>query len=360
MGEPQASAVTARPRVLSVRVRSRILGWWTAIVSVAVRLIGTIPPGAGAVVMGTGIVSIDLYLAGAPSLSLVPLLVAGLAWILLGLLLAGRLVWDRPRFAREARLPASLTGVAGTAVLGARLSILGWGWAGAALLGAAVLFWLVLLGRVLRHWVTPTVGVSFVLTVSTQSLAVLLASLGLADGLGWPVVLAVVPLVLGVGFYVFTVARFDLRQLFVGRGDQWVSGGALAISTLACAHVAAAAHALGVLGGGATLRGATAALWIAAIAWLPFLVGGELVSRRAFYDTRRWSTVFPVGMYAACSFAAGSALGWGGLAGFARPWTWVALAVWTAVLMAMLCQPLLLLRGGPACSPPTAGEPAAR
>jgi hypothetical protein len=53
------------------------------------RVVESIPSGAGALVMGTGIVSIDLALLGQQPLSLVPLVVAGLAWVALGLLLAG-------------------------------------------------------------------------------------------------------------------------------------------------------------------------------------------------------------------------------------------------------------------------------
>jgi hypothetical protein len=51
--------------------------------------------------------------------------------------------------------------------LGTRLTLLGWNWAGIALLAIAFAFWLVLLTPVLTHWVTPTVGVSLVLTSRT-------------------------------------------------------------------------------------------------------------------------------------------------------------------------------------------------
>ncbi|MGH9120710.1 MAG: hypothetical protein ACRDYC_02000, partial [Acidimicrobiales bacterium] len=241
------------------------------------QVIETIPPGAGAVVMGTGIVSIDLTLGGREPLSLVPLAIASLAWVLLGLLLGRRFLWTRERFDREAWLPAALTGVAGTAVLGVRLTLLGWGWAGAAMLIVAALLWLGLVGRVLRHWVTPTMGASFILTVATESLALLLALLGLSGRSGWLVVLAVVPLALGVGFYVFVVRSFSLHQLLIGRGDHWVAGGALAICTLACARVTDAAQSLHLLGDGAALRAATLALWVAAVAWLPLLIASELI-----------------------------------------------------------------------------------
>jgi hypothetical protein len=45
------------------------------------RVVEPIPPGAGALVMGTGIISIDLALLGQQPLSLVPLVVAGVAWV---------------------------------------------------------------------------------------------------------------------------------------------------------------------------------------------------------------------------------------------------------------------------------------
>ena len=59
---------------------------------------------------------------------------------------------------------------------------------------------------------------------------------------------------------------------------------------------------------------------------------------------RRWSTVFPVGMYAACSFAVGAAAHASGITEFARIWVWVGLAVWLAVFGGMLARAPQLLR----------------
>ncbi len=100
--------------------------------------------------------------------------------------------------------------------------------------------------------------------------------------------------------------------------------------------------------------------WVTPTVGVSFMVtvATELVSRRVLYDTHRWATVFPVGMYAACSFVVGSAIGWRGLIDFARVWSWVALAVSAVVLLAMLWQPIPLLGTGSARSPRTAGEPA--
>jgi tellurite resistance protein TehA-like permease len=310
------------------------------------RILAAIPPASGAVVMGTGIVSIALSLDGSEPLSRILLAIASCLWVALGTLLVARAARDRSRFRREARSPAALTGVAGTAVLGTRLTLLGWDWAGVALLVIALVLWAVLLAPVLTHWATPTVGVSLVLTVSTESLAVLAATLAARDHVRWLLYAACMPFALGLGFYVFVIARFDPRQLGVGLGDHWITGGALAISTLAAGRITLAAKALTTLGGdSATLKGVSLGLWVLTILWLPVLLLAEVLRPRLRYDVRRWSTVFPVGMYAACSFVVGAVTGTRAITDFARLWVWVSVAVWGVVFVAMARRGAALVRG---------------
>ena len=311
------------------------------------QILSAIPPASGAVVMGTGIVSIALSLDHHETLSRILLAIAAAAWIALGLLLAGRALRDRERVHQEARSPAALTGVAGTAVLGTRLTLLGWNWAGIALLVIALAFWLVLLTPVLTHWVTPTVGVSLVLTVSTESLTVLCATLAASEHARWLIYAAFAPFLLGLAFYAFVISRFDLRQLTVGRGDQWITGGALAISTLAAGRITLAAKALHQLGGiSGTLKVVSLVLWGLTIAWLPVLLAAEVLRPRLRYDVRRWSTVFPVGMYAACSFVVGAVATAPAITDFARIWVWVGVAVWLITFTAMTRRGLQFTRGG--------------
>jgi len=309
------------------------------------RVLSAVPPASGAVVMGTGIVSIGLSIDGQETLSRVLLVLAAAVWAVLGLLLAGRVLLDRTRARREAGVPGALTGVAGTCVLGARVSLLGWHHEAAALLALAVCVWVVLVPHILRSWTTPTVGVSFMLAVSTESLAVLAAVIGTRDRVRWLALASYVVLAAGVAAYAFVFARFDLRQLLVGGGDHWVAGGALAIATLACGRAAQAAQSFDTLHGlAAAFARASLVLWIAAALWLPALIAGELVSRRLNYDLRRWSTVFPFGMYAACSFVVGDVERIGGLVDFARVWVWVAFAVWLVALAGLLRQTASLWR----------------
>ena len=299
--------------------------------------------------MGTAILSVDLTIDGHETLSRALFGVAAAVWVGLAGLLAGRVLRDRPRVRHEATSPAALTGVAGTAVLGVRIGLLGWYGAAAALLAVALVLWLLLVPPVLRGWATPTVGVSFVLAVSTESLAVLAAVVAVGEDAAWLAAAALIPLALGLAAYLFVLARFDLRQLRTGRGDHWVAGGALAIAALACGRVAEGAQALAPLHGLADGLGTgSLVLWAAALAWLPILVAAELAEPRLGYDARRWSTVFPVGMYTACSFVVGKVEGAGGLVDFARVWIWVGLAVWALVAAGLVRRALAIWRAGDA------------
>jgi tellurite resistance protein TehA-like permease len=286
-----------------------------------------IPPASWTIVMSTGVVSLDLRTVHQPVLSAILLWFAAAVWLLLVVVLAAPLAYQRGRFAREASLPVSLAGVAATAVLGIRLAAQDYRVAAAALLALAAIGWAVLLGPVLRHWATPTVGISFVVGVATDGLAVLSATLAAAYRAGWLVGAAIVLLLLALAFYVLTAARFDWRQLVTGHGDHWIAGGALAISALAAGKITQAAGSLGLFGAShQVLAVGTLVLWCLAVAWLPVLIAGEAVRPRLSYDVRRWATVFPLGMYAACSFTVGQVAGVPGLTTFGQVGTWVAFA----------------------------------
>jgi tellurite resistance protein TehA-like permease len=79
--------------------------------------------------------------------------------------------------------------------------------------------------------------------------------------------------------------------------------------------------------------------------WLFPLIAGEVLRPRLSYDLSRWATVFPLGMYAACSFATGQVTGITGIAGFGRVWTWVAFPVSLLVLAGLFRHGWPVLRG---------------
>jgi respiratory nitrate reductase gamma subunit len=319
------------------------------------RLLEALPPASGGAVMASGIVSVGFALDRRGGISEALMWIALAIWVVLALLLAARWSFNRRRFFAEAALPPALTGVAGTGVLGARLTLYGWEWAGIAALAIGGLFLLALLSTVLPAWRRPTTGASFLTTVSLQSLAVLSATLAVSEDRRGLVVLALVLLLVGIGFYLWVLRDFDLRQLRVGKGDHWVAGGAVAISALACGRVVQAIDATGALADLRDLLSAVAvALIVAELLWLPLLLAGELAAPRLQFSAARWATVFPVGMYAASTFTVGAAAGAGWMTDFAQAWVWVGLAVWAVVAAAAVVRGVAIMR--PSIAPAAAAQ----
>jgi hypothetical protein len=159
-----------------------------------------------------------------------------------------RLLTDRRGWLADAATPASLTGVAATAVLGGRIASLGWTGVAWLLLAVSGLLWLVLLPLVLWHWQVPTVGASFLTCVATEGLAVLAATQGAVAGSRSAVAVGFATFVLGLILYVLVLARLHSHQLLVGAGDQWVVAGALTITNLAGAQLVLAGDRLRLLG----------------------------------------------------------------------------------------------------------------
>jgi tellurite resistance protein TehA-like permease len=296
--------------------------------------------------MGTGIVSVGLSTDDRHTLSRVLLVIAAAIWVALALLLAARTLRDRARVRREAHSPAALTGVAATAVLGARATGLGWSAVAAVLLVIATCVWLMLIWPVMRGWTTKTQGVSFMVSVAPHSLAVLAAQLALREHTSWLLYVSIAPFVLGVVLYLVVLASFDFRQLLEGGGDHWISGGAIGITAMAAARISIGAHHLHVLGAATgSLRTLSLVLWALAVAWLPPLLAAEVLRPRPRYDVRRWATVFPVGMYAACSFDAGQAARAHGLVEFGRVCVWLGFGLWVVVFAAMVWHSRTLVAG---------------
>ena len=260
--------------------------------------------------MASGIVSVDLHHNGWEALSWLVLALAAAAW-LWGCLGAG--------LRRE---PAA---VAATAVVGTGLAGVGFEPAAWALLAAAVALWVAQLPGLEgdRAWRSGS-GSVFLATVATESIAVLAATLAHVAGDRWLGAFGFLFLLVGLGLYARALVFFRPRELLHGRGDQWIAGGALAISTLACARLDPEL---------AQLRVVSYVLWAAAMLWLPALAAGELLNPRLVGAPDRWSTVFPLGMYAAMSFAVGSLAGADWLRAFARGWGFGAAAVWALVLV---------------------------
>lgn len=283
--------------------------------------------------MATGIVSVGLHLTGYEVLSRIALAVGCVAWLGLAADFVVRLVGQPERWRQEAGTPAALTAVAATTVLGTRFSLLGWQHLAEALLALAALLWPGLL-YVVRRWRRPMPGAVFLGCVATQGLAVLGAVLAAAESSAWLAHAALVLFWLGLVLYACALALFDPRQVFEGAGDQWVAGGALAISALAGSKlIAADGPRLYLWNEDAddVLHTVTVALLVLDLAWYAVLVVAELVRPRTRYDVRRWSTVFPLGMTAAATLSVAAAVDVPWLETPGEVLLWIAVAAWLAV-----------------------------
>src|SRR3954449_6402490 len=292
----------------------------------AVTRLPDLPPAAGAAVMSLGILSVCTAQDGLPAAGLALLVAAGAGWLGLAALFLQRLVADRPRFLADARTPGALTAVAATAVLGGRVLTLGGGRVAAALLALSTALWLGLLPSALTHLPRRTAGAHFLLTVSTQAPAGLAAALSAG---GWLTGAAAAQAGLGLGLYAVVLTRFDRAEVRTGAGDQWVAGGALAISSLTLSRLADAGLAP------AALRAGALALWVAALGWYLVLAGAELRWPRPRYATARWATVFPLGMLAAAAFGL-RGQPWPGSTAAGEVLVWPALAVGAVVVAGAL------------------------
>ncbi|MFJ6938728.1 tellurite resistance/C4-dicarboxylate transporter family protein [Streptomyces sp. NPDC101132] len=289
--------------------------WWT-----------DLPPAAGAFVMATGIISVGLHLTGYEPLSLVAFALAGVAWVLLAGEFVSRLFEDRRRWRSEADTPPALTAVAATAVLGVRASLYDWPGLAYGLLALATLVWPFLLVSVIRHWHRGMPGAAFLTCVATQALAVLAGTLSLAGHGEWLARAALACFLLGLVLYGEALARFDFRQVREGLGDQWVAGGALAISALAGSKLTASPVFTGTAHD--VLRTATLVLVGLDLAWYVVLLFAEARWPRPAYDIRRWSTVFPLGMTSVACLSTAAATGVDWLESTGRVLLWIALGFW--------------------------------
>lgn len=321
-------------------------------------------PGYFALVMASGILSVGMALRGHRTLSLVLLAVCATAFVVLAVLNVWRAVAFRGAlvddFVNPRRGFGFFTFVAGTNVLGVRLSLEGHYAATAVLLVCAGTAWLVLgyvvpwtavLGRQERPVVATANGTWFIWTVATQSVATAAATLEPHVGTGRIAValLAVVAWSVGAFLYAATGVIVTLRLMLYDFGPEeldppyWVAMGALAITVLAGARIVEMADAPMVAVTRGLIAGLSVVCWAFATWLIPVLVAAgwwrHVVRRIPLrYDPTLWSMVFPLGMYAAGGIYLGHADSLPLVSGIAAVELWVAFGAGTLVFVAMLAH----------------------
>ena len=289
-------------------------------------LIATLFPGYFALVMATGVIAIAArqqeinWLADA--LFAVTLVAYG---VLVGLSAARALRYPRLLVAdltSHARGFSFLTTVAATTVLGSSAAIIHqwWGFAW-GLWVAGIALWLVLtytaiIGDIFRDPKPPLGdginGTWFLLTVSTESVAVLGALLLTRTGANQALELVTLgTFSLGIVLYLIVVTLLFLRWTFQPlrptevEPPTWIAAGAVAITVLAGSNLLAVQHVSPRLERLAPfLEGMVILAWGTSTFWFPVMIAigvwRHLVRRVPLrYHPAYWSLVFPIGMYGA-------------------------------------------------------------
>lgn len=261
-------------------------------------------------------------------------------------------------FADPARAFGFFTFVAATSVLGSRLSQSGFHFISLVLLLVATAAWVVLgytipwtavLGERKTVPLSTANGTWFIWAVASQSIAVLAATLEveLEAWRQWMALLAVFSWSVGVFLYGAVGVFVAIRMLaFPFRPSDltppyWVAMGATAITVVASARIVDMASAPMVDATRGLIAGTAVFFW-AFGTWLipPLLLAGlwrHVLHRIPLrYEATLWSIVFPLGMYGVGAQFLGDVdrLPIVHAIGYAE--SWVALAAWLTTFVAML------------------------
>ncbi len=315
-------------------------------------------------VMATGIVSLAAFLMGLPRVAagLFHLNVA--QFVLLWALYLLRAARHPQRFFGDmfSHLggPGYFTTVAGTGILASQFMLLREdARVGAGLWGLTLALWVVLTYTIFialtikREKPALEQGINggwLLAVVATQSVCV--ASTLLAAHIGQPYrpalnLLALALWLWGGMLYIWLMTLIFYRYVFFrfAPGDlapsYWINMGAMAISALGGsllilhAPQAPLLHSLLPF-----LKGFTLFYWASGTWWIPLLLLLGLwrhgIERFPFeYDPLYWGAVFPLGMYAACTWEMRRAMELGFLGGVSRAFLYIALAAWTLTFFGM-------------------------
>ena len=313
-------------------------------------------------VMATGIIAVASSQQGIDWLADAVYVVAVVMYVVLIPMLLARIIRYPGAFAADVTSHgtgfAFLTTVAGTSVLAAASALihgwwgLAWGLWWFALAVWPVFLYITLIAVVigedkpgLEHGIN---GTWFLLTVASESIAVVAGLLLTRDDNNLLAFTAMAAFTLGVMLYLVVMVaeflRWTFRRLDPKEIDPpaWIAAGAMAITVLAGSNLLIAApRSQGLAQLTHFLEGFVILAWATATFWLPLLVAlgvwRHIVRRVPLrYAPAFWALVFPIGMYSAATFQMLHAIQLGQLRWLPQVTLAVALVAWSLTFAGLL------------------------
>ena len=329
------------------------------------RALADLSPAYFGLVMATGIISLAAHMMGRPWIATALFYLNIGQYAVLWVLYALRAVRHPRRFFGDMvdhlRGPGYFTMVAGTCVLASQFMLLHDDLSvGFVLWLLGIVLWLGLMYTVFLALTVKAVkppldkginGGWLLAVVATQSVAV--SSALVAARIGQPYRLELNFLALsmwlwGGMLYIWMMSLIFYRYTFFRLlpGDlappYWINMGAMAISTLAGSLlILNAADAPFLVSLMPFLKGFTVFYWATGTWWVPMLLllGVWRYGFQRFpfeYDPLYWGAVFPLGMYAACTFEMSRAMAFDFLDGLPELFLPVALFAWAVTFLGLL------------------------
>jgi tellurite resistance protein TehA-like permease len=322
-------------------------------------------PAYFAMVMATGIISTGTYLFGLRLIALALFWLNILVFVVLWILILLRLVWFRRAVIDDLtdheRGPGFFTAVAGACILGSQFIVISGNITAAIVLwSVAIVLWLgltysIFAALTIRKDKPPLAkgisGAWLLSVVATESIAVLTALI--AAHWQQPYKLeanffALSMWLWGGMLYIWMISLIFYRYTFFefSPGDlsppYWINMGAMAISTLAGSllimNASDAPFLQSIL---PFMKGFTVLYWATGTWWIPMLLILAIwrYVYRKFplrYDPLYWGAVFPLGMYAVCSYRMAEALRLSFLSFLPTIFLYIALVTWAAAFLGLL------------------------